>query len=107
MNWATKAKINVGEKLDYKYCEIEIGMSIYMDDISVAGGAEEVKKRNKEMCKNGGGKENETQAKQNKVFGSKDRLGKEEDISEQVKGENIQRSKKQKYLGITIIKRET
>ena len=35
-------------------------MSIYMDDTSVAGGPEEVKKRNKEMCNNGGGKENET-----------------------------------------------
>ena len=30
-----------------------MGMSIYMDYISVAGGPEEVKKkRNKEMCKN-------------------------------------------------------
>ena len=57
-------------------------------------GPEEVKKGNKEICKNGRGKENETQAKQNKVFGSKDRQGKEEDISEQVKARNIQRSKK-------------
>ena len=45
MNCATKAKANVGEKVDYKYCEIEIGMSIYMDDISVAEGPEEVKKK--------------------------------------------------------------
>ena len=51
MNCATKAKANVGEKVDYKYCEIEIGMSIYMDDISVAEGPEEVKKRNKECSR--------------------------------------------------------
>ena len=63
---ATTAKVNdVGEKVDYKYGEIEIGMSIYMDDISVAGGPEEVKKRNKEITKNGSGKE-KTQLKQNK-----------------------------------------
>ena len=31
-------------KVDYKYCKIEIGMPIYMDDISLAGEPEEVKK---------------------------------------------------------------
>ena len=41
----TKTKVNhVGEKVDHKYGEIEIGMSICMDDISVAGAPEEVKK---------------------------------------------------------------
>ena len=41
----TTAKVNdVREKVDYKYGEIEIGMSMYMDDISVSGGPEEVKK---------------------------------------------------------------
>ena len=40
---ATTAKVNnVGEKVAYKYGEIEIGMLIYMDDISVAGWLEEV-----------------------------------------------------------------
>lgn len=35
---ATAAKVNdVGEKVYNKYTEIEIGMSIYMDDFSVAG----------------------------------------------------------------------
>ena len=42
---ATTGKVNdVGERFHYKYGEIEIGMSIYIDDISVAGGPEEVKK---------------------------------------------------------------
>ena len=35
---ATTVEVNdVGKKVDYKYGEIEIDMSIYMDDISVAG----------------------------------------------------------------------
>ena len=32
------------EKVDYKYRKIEVGMSIYIDDISVAVEPEEVKK---------------------------------------------------------------
>ena len=66
---ATTAKLNdLGEKVDYKYGEIEKGMPIYMDDISVAGGPEEVKKKNKEIRKNGNGKENEIQLKQNITY---------------------------------------
>ena len=73
MRCAATAKVNdVREKVHYKYREIKIGMLIYMDDISVAEGPKEVK-RNKEMCKDGSGKENEIQLKQNKVYGSKDR----------------------------------
>ena len=41
----TTGKVNnVGQKVYYKYGEIEIGMLIYMHDISVARGPEEVKK---------------------------------------------------------------
>ena len=41
MCYATTAKVNdVGEKVYYKCGETEIGMSIYMDDISVAAGPE-------------------------------------------------------------------
>ena len=69
---ATTAKVNFsGERVDCKYGKTEIVMLIYVDDISVAEGPKEVK-RNKEMCKNGSGKENEIQLKQNKVYGSKD-----------------------------------
>ena len=39
MCYATTAQVNhTGVKADYKYGEIEKGMSKYMDDISVAGG---------------------------------------------------------------------
>ena len=43
---ATTAKGNdLGESVECIYGEIEIGMSIHMDDISVAVGPEEVKKK--------------------------------------------------------------
>ena len=61
---------NVVGKVDYKYEEIEIAMSIYMDDISVAGRPERQKK---DMCKNGIGKENETQFKKNEVYGGRNK----------------------------------
>ena len=35
---------DVGEKVDYKYGEIKIGISIHMDGFSIAGGPDEVKK---------------------------------------------------------------
>ena len=42
---ATTAKVNdVGETDDCKYETMEIGLSLYMDVISVAGRREEVKK---------------------------------------------------------------
>ena len=89
----------MGEKIDYKYGEIEIAISIYMDDISVAGGPEKVKKRIRKCAR---------MEVKNKIKYSLSKLvvktGKErkEDISEQVKAGNIQRNKKYKYLGITI-----
>ena len=52
MNCATKAKINVAEeKVDYKHYEIEIGMSVYMDDISLVGEPEEVNKRRRKCAR--------------------------------------------------------
>ena len=52
MNCATTAKINVAEeKIDYKYCEIEIGMSVYMDDISLVGEPEEINKRRRKCAR--------------------------------------------------------
>ena len=87
-------KVNdAGEKFDYKYRETEIGMSIYMDNISAAGGSVEVRKRNKELCKNGSGKENQINLSKIKYMVAKTGKEKEEDI-EQVKAGNIQRTKK-------------
>ena len=45
MCFATAIKVKVNERVDYKNGEIEIGISIYREDISVAGGPEEAKKK--------------------------------------------------------------
>ena len=59
---ATTAKANdVGENINYKYNgETEVGMSIYMDDVSVA--------RNKKICKNESGEKNEIQLSKTKYM---------------------------------------
>ena len=45
-------KVNdVGEKTDYTFGDVEVGMSIYMDDTSVAGGPEKVKKEIRKCTK--------------------------------------------------------
>ena len=54
------------------------------------------------MCKNGSGKEIEIQLKQNKELVATTDKEKKENILEQVKAGNIQRTKKYKYLGIKV-----
>ena len=74
-------------------------MSIYMDDFSVAGGPEGVKKGIRKCVK----VKIEKQLKQNKIYGSKDRQRKGRRyfrISE--RRFNIQRTKKYKYLRVRI-----
>ena len=42
---ATTARVNdIGQKVRCKYEDTGIGMPVYMDDISTAGGAEEIRK---------------------------------------------------------------
>ena len=86
---ATAAKVNdAGEKVEYKYGEIEIGMSIYMDDIPVAGGPEEVKKGIRKCARMEVEKKMTYSLSKTKYMVIK--TGKEkEDISEQVKAGNI------------------
>ena len=93
----TTAKVNdAREKVDYKYGEIEIGMSIYMDDISVSGGPEEVKKGIRKCARM------EVEKKMKYSLSNAKYKGKGKDISGQVKAGNIQRTNKYRYLGITI-----
>ena len=93
----TTAKVNdVREKVDYKYGEIEIGMSIYMDDISVSGGPEKVKKGIRKCARM------EVEKKMKYSLSNAKYKGKGKDISGQVKAGNIQRTNKYKYLEILI-----
>ena len=81
---------------------IKIGMSVYMDDISVAGEPEEVKKVIRKCARMEVEKKMKYSLSKTKYMVVKTGKEKEEDISEQVKAGNIQRTKKYKYLGITI-----
>ena len=100
---ATTAKVNdVGEKVYHKCGETEIGMSIYMDDISVAGGPEEVKKGIRKCARMEVEKKMKYSLSKTKYMVVKTGKEKEEAVSEQVKAGDIQRTKKNKYLGIAI-----
>ena len=99
---AMTAKVNdVGERVEYKHGEIEIGMSIYVDDISVAVGPEKVKKGMRKCARME--VENKIKYSLSKTKYMVVRTGKkkEGDISEQVNVGNIQRTRKYKYLWIT------
>ena len=98
MSCVTTAKVNdVGEKVGYKYEKIEIGMSIYIDEISVEGETEEVKKGKRNCAKNQTGKENEIQFRQRRVYGSKGRQKGRRNIRT---NEGRERSKKQEMQTI-------
>ena len=102
---ATTAKVNdVGERVDCKYWQIEIGMSIYMDDISVAGGPEEAKKGIRKCTMMEVEMKMKYGLSKSKYMVVRTSKEKEEDISEQLKAGKIQKTKKYKYLGITINK---
>ena len=72
-------------------------MSIYMDDVSVAGGPEEVKKRIMKCARTEVEKMTYSLSKTNYMV-----VKKRKNISGRVKVGKIQRTKKLKYLGITI-----
>ena len=73
-----------------------------MDDISITGGPEEVKKGIRKCARMEVEKKMKYSLSKTKYMVVKTGKEKEEDISEQVKAGNIQRTKKYKYLGITI-----
>ena len=84
----------MGEKVDYKYGEVEVEMSIYMDDISVAGGSKEVKKGITKCAKMEVEKKMKYSLSKTKYMVVTTGSEKEEEISLQVKPGNIQRTKK-------------
>ena len=73
-----------------------------MDDISVAGGSEEVKKGTRKCARMEVEKNMKCSLSKTKYLVVNTGKEKEEDILEQVKAGNIQRTKKYKYLGITM-----
>ena len=94
---ATAVKVKVNERVDYKDGEIEIGISIYREDISVAGGPEEVKKGIRKCARIEVEKKMKYSLCKTKYMVVRTGKEKREDISEQVKAEKIQKTKKYKY----------
>ena len=97
------AKVNeVGEKVSYEYGSIIIGMSVYMDDISPAGGAEQVRKGIRNCARMEVEKKMKYGLKKTRYMIMKTGKEIEESITEKVKAGNIQRTNKYKYLGIEM-----
>ena len=94
---ATAVKVKLNERVDYKDGEIEIGISIYREDISVAGGPEEVKKGIRKCARIEVEKKMKYSLRKTKYMVVRTGKEKREDISEQVKAEKIQKTKKYKY----------
>ena len=77
-------------------------MSIYMDDTSVVGKPVKVKQGIRKFAKTEVEKKMKHSLNKMKYMILKKSKEKEEEISEQVKVGNIQKTNKYKYLGITI-----
>ena len=78
-------------------------MSIYINDISVAAGPEEVKKKGiRKYARMEAEEKTKYSLNKTKYIVVKTCKEKEEDISEQVRAGNIQMRKKYKYLVITL-----
>ena len=100
---ATTAKVNeVGEEVKYQYGSIQIGMSIYMDDISAAGGAEQIRKGIRNCARMEVEKKMKYGLKKTRYMIMKTGNEKEEIIEEKVKAGKVQRTDKYKYLGIEM-----
>ena len=102
---ATTAKVNtIGEKVTHKYRNIEIGMPVYMDDISAVGEAEEIRKGIRNCRKMEEQKKFEYGLKKTKIMTI--RTGKEavEKIEVTLSQGKVQEVEKYKYLGITMNK---
>ena len=103
MSCAVTSTINkIGEEVVYSYGQVKVGMSIYMDDISVAGSAEEVQKGIRNCKEMETKKKMKYGLKKSKYMVVKTGKEKEELLIEAVKAGNIEKSEKYKYLGITI-----
>ena len=102
---ATTSKVNnIGEIVQYSYGKVDIGMSVYMDDIAAAGGIAEIRKGIGNCAKME--KEKKTRYGLQKTKYMMVKLGKEREeiIQEKVKSGAVQKTEMYHYLGITVNK---
>ena len=64
---------SIGEEVTYRYGKINIGMTVFMDDIETAGKAEHIRKGIKN-CNDGKRKKEKFWFKENKIFDSRNQI---------------------------------
>ena len=97
---ATSRVNNIGETVQYSYGKVDIGMSVYMDDIAAAGGIAEIRKGIRNCAKMEKEKKMRYGPKKTKYMMVK--TGKEREEIVQVKSGAVQKIETYHYLGITI-----
>ena len=100
---ATTSRVNnIGETVQYSYGKVDIGMSIYMDDIAAAGGIAEIRKGIRNCAKMEKEKKMRYGLKKTKYMMVKTGKEREEIVQENVKSGEVCKTETYHYLGITI-----
>ena len=100
MCYATTSRVNnIGETVQYSYEKVDIGMSVYMDDIATAGGTAEIRKGKRNCAKMEKEKKMRYGVKNTKYMMVK--TGKEI-VQEKVQPGAVSKTETYHYLGITI-----
>ena len=100
---ATASKVNnVGETVQYSCGKIDIGMSVYIDDIAAKGGIAEVRKGIRNCVKMEKEKKMRYGLKETKNIMVKTEKEREEIVQENVKSGTVRKTETYHYLGITI-----
>ena len=100
---ATTSRVNnIGETVQYSYGKINIGMSVYMDNIAAAGGIAEIRKGISNCAKMEKEKKMRYGLKKTKYMIVKTGKEREEIVQEKVKSAAVQRTETYHHLGITI-----
>ena len=98
---ATTSRVNnIGETVQYSYGKVDIGMSVYMDDIVAAGEIAEIRKGIRNCPNTEKEKKMRYGLKKTKYMMVKTGKEKEEIVQEKVK--SVQKTEAYHYLGITI-----
>ena len=99
--YATTSRVNnIGETVQYSYKKVDIGMSVYMDDIATAGGIAEIRKGKRNCVKMEKEKKMRYGVKKTKKY-MMVKTGKEI-VQEKVQSGAVLKNETYHYLGITI-----
>ena len=102
---ATTSRVNnIGEIVQYSYGKVDVGMSVYIDDIAGAGGIGEIRKGIRNCCKMEKEKKIRYRLKKKNYMMVKTGKEREEIVQEKIKSRAVQKTETYHYLGITINK---